>query len=123
MVDRHPRKNVEMSTHVDRNRKNMRLSEDTYEELTRLKVALGVRSYDEVIRRLMESSEVDPLKVADRKIEQLEEELAELVPHAYGAVSQSLVLCRAALRLDRARCERLQMELLAVLREMRKGEA
>jgi len=81
-----------------------------------------VRSYDEVIRRLMESAEVDPLRVADRKIAQLEEEIADLVPHAYGAASQALVVCRAALRLDRARCDALQMELLSLMREMRQGE-
>lgn len=101
--------------------KSIKLSPETYEELTRLKVALDAKSYDRLIRRLIDSSEADPLRAADRMIEQLESEIGKLAPHAYGAISQALVLCRVALHLERAQCEALQMELLSVLRGVRKG--
>jgi len=42
------------------------------------------------------------------------------VPHASGAVEQALILCRWAIRMYRAQCERLQMELLSLLRELRR---
>lgn len=120
MVEGYSRKSGRQSTSVDR--RCIKLSSDTYDELSRLKEALDVKSFDRLVRRLMESSEVDPLKVADQRIAQLEEEVGGLVPHAYGAVSQALVLARAALRLDETRCEALQMELLSVLRQMRREE-
>jgi len=101
--------------------KSIKLSQETYEELSRLKAALDAKSYDVLIRRLIECSEVDPLRAADRRIGQLEQELGQIAPHAYGAISQALVLCRVALQLERAQCEALQMELLSVLREVRKG--
>lgn len=125
MVDSYSRKKVEMSTSVDKmytcvHRKNIKLSEDTYDELLRLKVVLRARSFEEVIRMLTNSSEIDPTRVAEKKIEELENELGELVPHAYGAISQALVLCRLALHLDKARCDALQLELLSVLREIKR---
>jgi len=121
MVEVYTRKRGGQSTEVDR--RGIKLSSDTHDELSRLKVALGVSSFDELVRRLIEASEVEPLKVADRKIEQLEEEIGELVPHAFSAVSQSLVLARVALRLPRERCEHLQLELLSLQRGLvREGE-
>ncbi|MHC1596829.1 MAG: hypothetical protein ACXQT3_00785 [Methermicoccaceae archaeon] len=132
MVERQLRRTGRNSTEVEiypnpthnyqNNLKGIKLSSDTYDELSRLKVALGVSSFDELVRRLIEASEVEPLKVADRKIEQLEEEIGELVPHAFSAVSQSLVLARVALRLPRERCEHLQLELLSLQRGLVREE-
>ncbi len=132
MVERHLRRTGRNSTSVEiypnhthnhsSQLKGIKLSSDTYDELSRLKMALGVGSFDELVKRLIEASEVDPMSVADSKLCTLEEELAALVPHAFPAVSQSLVLCRVALRLPRERCEQLQLELLLVQRGLVRGE-
>jgi len=129
MVESHSRRKVENSTQVEKFSTRVEKSEEykaikipyyVYEELTRLKSATGAGTYGRLIEQLIVQSEIDPLRVADRKIEQLEEELGQIAPHAYGAISQALVLCRWALRLDKARCDALQLELLSVLKEMRR---
>ncbi|MDI3488028.1 MAG: hypothetical protein PWR26_745 [Methanosarcinales archaeon] len=120
MVEHHLRKKVENSTQVEKEYKAIKIPSYLYDELSRLKAATGVKTYGRLIAELLAKSEIDPTRVAERKIEQLEGEIGELVPHAYGAISQALVLCRWAIRMDRAQCERLQMELLSLLRELRR---
>jgi len=123
MVEQHLRKKVENSTQVEKEYKAIKIPSYLYDELSRLKAATGVKTYGRLIAELLAKSEIDPTRVADAKISQLEEELAGLAPHASGAVGQALILCRWAIRMDRAQCERLQMELLSLLRELRRGEA
>lgn len=99
--------------------KCIKLDEDTYEELTRLKTVLGVRNYDKLLRTLLKSSELDPYRVAEMKLREMSEEVGKLVPHAYGVLSQLEVLAILSLHLPRERCDALQMELLALLRQIR----
>lgn len=122
MVDIDSRRNGKMSTSVDilRERKNIKLSKGVYDELLKLKIATKASSFDELIQRLLEDADIDPVRVAEKKIEALERELAAIVPYAYGAISQALVFCRLAVHYDKDRCEWLQMELLSLLREVRK---